>query len=104
MKRGAILVNVSRGDLIDTPALIVALQNGTICAAALDVCDPEPIPRGHPLLGIENVLATSHIASVSPKAVRRLRETAAKTALAALLGNPLPNVVNSADLNQRSNG
>lgn len=94
MKPGALLVNVSRGDLVDTSALVDALQKGTIRAAALDVCDPEPIPPGHPLLSMDNVIATAHIASVSPRAVRRLRETAAQTALAALLGKPLPNVVN----------
>lgn len=94
MKRGAIIINLARGDLIDTPALVAALQSGQISAAALDVCDPEPIPADSPLRSLPNVIAASHIASASPKSVRTLRETAAKIAAMALRGEPLPNVVN----------
>lgn len=94
MKRGAVVVNLSRGDLIDTDALAAALQSGQLSAAALDVCDPEPIPLESPLRSLPNVITASHIASASPKAVRTLRETAAKIAVMALRGEPLPNVVN----------
>jgi D-3-phosphoglycerate dehydrogenase len=94
MKRGAAIVNLSRGDLIDTPALVAALQSGHVSAAAIDVCDPEPIPAESPLRTLPNVIASSHIASVSPKAVRTLRETAARLACMALAGEKLPNVVN----------
>ncbi len=97
MKRGAIVVNLARGDLIDTPALVAALQSGQIAAAALDVCNPEPIPADSPLRSLPNVIASSHIASASPKAVRTLRETAARLVALALRGEPLPNVVNGAD-------
>ncbi len=96
MKQGAIVVNLARGDLIDTPALVAALQSGQIAAAALDVCDPEPIPADSPLRSLPNVIVSSHIASASPKAVRTLRETAARLAALALRGEPLPNVVNGA--------
>lgn len=94
MKRGAVVVNLARGDLIDTAALIAALQSGHITSAALDVCDPEPIPADSPLRSLSNVIVASHIASASPKAVRTLRETAARIAAMALRGEPLPNVVN----------
>jgi phosphoglycerate dehydrogenase-like enzyme len=93
-KPGSIIINLARGDLIETAALIAALQSGQIAAAALDVCDPEPIPVDSPLRSLPNVIASSHIASASPKAVRTLRETAAAIAVAALKGDPLPNVVN----------
>ncbi|MFM8272947.1 MAG: NAD(P)-dependent oxidoreductase, partial [Gemmata sp.] len=91
---GAVVVNLARGDLIDTPALVAALQSGQVSAAALDVCDPEPIPADSPLRSLPNVITASHIASASPKAVRTLRETAAAIAVRALRGEPLPNVVN----------
>lgn len=94
MKRGAVVINLARGDLIDTPALTSALQSGQVSAAAIDVCDPEPIPADSPLRSLPNVVAASHIASASPKAVRTLRETAARIAVMALNGEPLPNVVN----------
>lgn len=94
MKPGSILINVGRGDLVKLDALAAALQSGHIAAAALDVFDPEPLPAGNPLPAMNNVVVSSHVASASPKAVRKLRESAAATALAALRGEPLPNVVN----------
>ncbi|MFO0915066.1 MAG: C-terminal binding protein [Pirellulales bacterium] len=94
MKPGAIVINLARGDLIETQALVDALQSGHLSAAAIDVCDPEPIPAESPLRSLPNVITAAHIASASPTAVRKLRETAAQTALAALLGRPLPHVVN----------
>jgi D-3-phosphoglycerate dehydrogenase len=94
MKHGAILVNVSRGDLVETAGLIEALQQGRLSAAALDVCDPEPIPADSPLRSMENVVVSAHIASASVRAVRTLRETVAHTVARAVRGEPLPNVVN----------
>jgi D-3-phosphoglycerate dehydrogenase len=94
LKRGAIVLNLARGDLIDTAALTAALQSGQVGAAALDVCNPEPIPQDSPLGTLPNVLTASHLASVSVKAVRTLRETVARIAAAALRGEVLPNIVN----------
>ncbi|HTU90419.1 MAG TPA: C-terminal binding protein [Gemmataceae bacterium] len=94
MKRGSILVNLARGDLVDTNALVAALQTGLLAAAALDVCDPEPIPPGHPLLQMPNVLVAAHVASASARAARTLRETAAGMVVKRLRGEALPNVVN----------
>lgn len=93
-KPGSILINVARGDLVDSHALIEALQSGHVSAAALDVFAPEPIPIDHLILKMDNVIVASHIASVSVPAVKKLRETVANLAAMALRGESLPNVVN----------
>lgn len=63
MRRGAWLVNVARGSLVDTDALVDALDEGTIGGAALDVTDPEPLPDGHPLWTHPRAVITPHIAN-----------------------------------------
>lgn len=94
MKRGSLLVNVARGDLVDPDALTEALSSGHLAGAALDVFAPEPIPAGHAILSFPNVVLAAHIASVSVPAVKKLRQTAAKLAAMALRGEPLVNIVN----------
>lgn len=94
MRRGVIIVNASRGTLIRTPDLVEALRAGKVSAAALDVTDPEPINTDSPLLGMDNVIITSHVASVSPDAVKNLREQVAGIVAMAVRGEKLPNVVN----------
>ena len=98
MKPNALLVNLARGDLIDTGALVGALESGRIAGAALDVCDPEPIPADSPLRRLPSVILAPHIASVSPKAVRQLRETVAQLVARRIQGQPLPSVVNGVTL------
>ncbi len=93
-KRGFTLVNVGRGDLVDTAALVEALKSGQVGMAMLDVCDPEPVPATHPLLKFEQVIMSAHMASASLPAVTRLRESVAKHVLRALRGEPLVDVVN----------
>jgi D-3-phosphoglycerate dehydrogenase / 2-oxoglutarate reductase len=94
MKRGAMLVNTSRGTLVKTDDLVTALQSGAISAAALDVTDPEPIPPDHALVRMDNVIINSHIASGSVKASDALRTGAAGIVATACQNGRLPNVVN----------
>jgi phosphoglycerate dehydrogenase-like enzyme len=66
MKRDAVFVNIARGALVDTDALVHALGSGEIAGAGLDVTDPEPLPDGHPLWNVPNCLITSHSADTPP--------------------------------------
>jgi phosphoglycerate dehydrogenase-like enzyme len=92
MKPGALVVNASRGAIIDTPALIAVLTDGRI-RAALDVTDPEPLPDGHPLWSMPGVLITPHVAGdVSGEHERAWALVADQVARLAR-GEPLRNVV-----------
>ena len=104
MKPGVVLVNVGRGDLVDPAALVEALRRCHVSAAALDVWDPEPVPADSPLLTMGNVIVTPHVASVSAKAVRTLRESAAEAAARAIRGEAPVNVVNGVAGYPRSPG
>jgi len=90
MKPSAILINTARGRLVQTEALVQALQQGWIAGAGLDVTDPEPLPAGHPLYGFPNCLITPHIASATLNTRGRMAEMAAENVLAGLQGVPLP--------------
>ncbi|MEI8096126.1 MAG: C-terminal binding protein [Spirochaetales bacterium] len=102
MRVGTLLVNVSRGTLVQTDDLARALASGHLAAAAVDVTDPEPIDPAHPLVGLGNALITPHVAAWSPQAVLRLRHAVAETVAIALRGEKLPNVVNGGALGKVS--
>ena len=93
MKPTAVLVNTSRGPVIDQAALAVALRTGAIAAAALDVTDPEPIAPDDPLLSLDNCLVVPHIASASRATRGRMASMAAANLIAGVRGEPLPNQV-----------
>ena len=70
MRRGAILVNTARGEVIDEPALIAALQSGQLHAAGLDTMATEPLPAGSPLAALPNVVLTPHVGGSTPGCAR----------------------------------
>jgi glyoxylate reductase len=94
MKPTAILVNTSRGPVVDGAALASALREGVIAAAALDVTDPEPIPIDDPLVRLDNCLIVPHIASASRATRGKMAQMAAANLLAGLRGERLPTPVN----------
>jgi gluconate 2-dehydrogenase len=94
MKKSAILINASRGPTVDEPALIEALQNGTIHGAGLDVFDTEPLPADSPLLKLANVVALPHIGSATHETRHAMARNAAENLVAALDGTLTANVVN----------
>jgi len=95
LRPGTLLVNAARGPIVDTDALVEALQAGRI-RAALDVTDPEPLPEGHPLWSCPNLLLTPHIAGSSPQFAPRSLKTAADELRRYIAGESLHNAVQSA--------
>jgi glyoxylate reductase len=93
MKSNAVLVNTSRGPVVDQAALADALRDGVIWAAALDVTDPEPISMDDPLVGLDNCLIVPHIASASRATRGKMAAMAAANLLAGVRGEPLPTPV-----------
>ena len=88
MKQGALLINVARGGVIHTEALIDALNSGHLGGAAIDVYDQEPLPADHPLLECEQVILTPHCADMTPEGVELLNEGAVDNIIAFLEGTP----------------
>jgi glyoxylate reductase len=89
MKPTAALVNVARGPIVDTQALLRALESGKIATAVLDVADPQPLPPEHPLLGRDDVVVTPHMGSATEETRERMARLAAENLLAELEGRPL---------------
>ena len=94
MKPEAILINAARGGIVDTEALVRALEEGWIARAALDVTDPEPLPADHPLVDLPNCIVVPHIGSATVRARERMAEMAAENLLAGLRGERLPYCAN----------
>ena len=92
MKDGAILINTSRGPVINDADVAEALKSGKLCAAAADVATVEPIPADNPLLGLDNMIFTPHVAWATQEARVRLMNIAVENVKAFLDGNPV-NVV-----------
>ncbi|MFL2864532.1 MAG: 2-hydroxyacid dehydrogenase [Pirellulaceae bacterium] len=84
MKNSAVLINVARGPVVDTAALTEALQEGHIYAAGLDVTDPEPLPRDHPLLSLDNVTIAPHLGSATMQTRRKMAEISVENLLLGL--------------------
>jgi glyoxylate reductase len=95
MKPGAILINVARGPIVDQEALVEALRQGSIAGAGLDVFEEEPIDPGHPLLQMDNVMATPHLAGVTRGTSRRRGQAAADNIFRVHDGSPPIHVVTS---------
>ncbi|MBW3634449.1 MAG: D-glycerate dehydrogenase [Chloroflexi bacterium] len=95
MKATSILVNASRGPVIDTSALVDALRDGSILGAALDVTDPEPLPADHPLVSMPNCIVVPHTASATVQTRNSMAELAARNLLAGLRGERPPAAVNA---------
>lgn len=94
MKSTAYLINTARGGVVDQDALLLALREGWIAGAALDVFVPEPLPPDHPLLSLPNVIATPHVSFYSEESLVRLQTEAAQSVAAVLSGRRPPHVVN----------
>ena len=92
-KRGAYFVNIGRGPIVETDALLEALRSGQLAGAALDVTDPEPLPADHPLWREENVIITPHVSSRSELTLDRRWEVFRENMRRFAAGEPLLNVV-----------
>ena len=88
MKADAVLVNASRGGVVDETALVEALKSGRLRAAAIDVFEKEPAPADHPLLALPNVLPLPHLGASTAEAQRRAGTDAAAALLEALAALP----------------
>ncbi|XP_060100090.1 glyoxylate/hydroxypyruvate reductase B-like [Heteronotia binoei] len=93
MKPTATLINICRGQVVDQDALVEALKNGVIKAAALDVTYPEPLPRDHPLLKLKNVIITPHIGSATVKSRQLMMMSMVESILNGVNGLPITNEV-----------
>ncbi|MBU2091366.1 MAG: D-2-hydroxyacid dehydrogenase family protein [Alphaproteobacteria bacterium] len=89
MKPTAFLINTSRGEIVDQPALIAALRDGRIAGAAVDVYDQEPLPQGHPLFGVPNLLMSPHLGYVTEDNYRVFYSQTVEAIAAWMAGTPV---------------
>jgi len=94
MKKNSYFIDVSRGGLYDMNGLVKALDEKRLAGAGVDVADPEPLPKGHPLWKFDNVMITPHIAGRSDHDRERMADTAKENLKRFVEGKPLVNVVN----------
>jgi D-3-phosphoglycerate dehydrogenase len=94
MKRGAIFISTARGGIHDEAALVQALQSGHLAGAGIDVWDQEPPPLNHPLLAMDNVYATFHVAGVTHEARRNVAAISAEQIVTVLSGERPPRLIN----------
>ena len=97
MKPGSVLVNISRGPIVQEAALIEALRSGHLAGAGLDVFDREPLPLDHPLRSLDNVVVTPHIGYVTEQLFRTSWQRMAEDVAAYLAGSPIRVVTDPAD-------
>jgi phosphoglycerate dehydrogenase-like enzyme len=93
MRSDAILINIARGDVVDQDALVAALREGVIAGAGLDVATPEPLPAGHPLWALPNVILTPHVSGYLRGYFPGVLAIFADNLARFVAGEPLRNVV-----------
>jgi len=101
MKKGAILVNASRGPVVDEPALLAALESGHLGGAGLDVFEQEPTPADNPLRGLDNVFFSPHMAGYTIEGEARVLEVVRDNLIRVMDGEEPVNVVNGVRLGAR---
>jgi phosphoglycerate dehydrogenase-like enzyme len=92
-KHPPLISNIARGSIIDQPALVAALHDGRVAAAALDVTDPEPLPEGDPLWSAPNTTITPHISGISTEYTDRSFQVLEQNLVRLERGEPLINVI-----------
>ena len=98
MRKSAILINTTRGPVVDQEALYTALKSGEIAGAALDVTVPEPMPSDHPLLTLDNCLIMPHVASATRDTRMKMAMMCVENVLAGVAGDWPPHTVNQAEI------
>ena len=99
MKPGSVLINCARGPIVNTEDLVAALESGHLLGAGLDVTEPEPLDTDHPLLSMDNVIVTPHIASSTVAGRKRMNDMAFEQVAMALGGNVPSHLINPEVLN-----